>query len=189
MIAIMNGQRTAHADREFVAFIIGMRTNRWWMTHRCLPRTQAFASITHEFVQQPKWKRLDRAGWFQRTATIIRDCWPFGALATYPTALDRSQVPAWDDFSRKPGNGDTIVSCNETCRIMPGWFENLFANLPALLTGSCTILTDVWHEFATAARQMGSPVGEQNAGLNVSRRKTTNDQFSPHARPLLGSLR
>lgn len=189
MTSIMIGSWTAHADRRCVAFIMGMPINRWWMVHRCLSRSLAMTSRAREFVQQPKPGRLGSAAWLRRIAAVIKDCWLLEAFATYFTARDFSKVSVWAGFSRKTGNDDTIGNYGEPSRMVPGWFEDLFANMPALLTGSCTILTGVWHEFAAAAGQMGLSLGDQNAGLNVSGRKSTNDQLSPHARPLVGSHR
>jgi hypothetical protein len=189
MTAIMNGRRKAHADIELVAFIMGMRINRRWLIQRWQPRNVAMTTMAREFVPQPKRRHLCSKAWFQRTAAIISDRWPLGALATYRKVRECTKVSDWPGFSRKTGNNDTVGTRNNADRIVPGWLANVLVSMPAFLTGNCTILIEAWHEFATATGRMGRLAGDRDARPNASGQTATNDQSSSRARPLVGSHR
>lgn len=155
MSRILEGRWTAHADDEFVVFIIGMRINQWWMIHRWLPLIIAMSGMIRELSVQPDLGFLGGKTWFGRTIVLIQYWRSFDDLERYARAKDLRHLPAWADFNRKIGNDGTVGIYHETYRIGPGQYENVFVNMPPTLLGNCATLIEATGENASARGRMG----------------------------------
>jgi hypothetical protein len=59
----------------------------------------------------------------------------FELLEAYAKARDGAHLPAWAAFNRAVGGNGDVGIYHETYRVEPGTYENIYANMPAILFG------------------------------------------------------
>jgi hypothetical protein len=139
---------TAHADGEFVVFLIGMRINRWWKIHKWLPVAMAMPRMRRELEQDEQSGYLGGTQWAGNPTIFVQYWRSFEHLERYATDPKRSHRPAWARFNRAVGSNGDVGIWHETYRVRPGDYECIYNNMPRFGLGKATRLVD-----ATGARE------------------------------------
>src|SRR5579875_1996556 len=150
MSAIHAGRWTARRDEPFVVFLIGMRFNKLWKVHAWAPVFAAMPRMIAELQRQPELGFLGANTWFGRTTLMVQYWRSFEALEAYAKARDRAHLPAWAAFNRAVGANGDVGIFHETYRVEPGQYENVYANMPAMLLGAAAGLAPARGGFESA---------------------------------------
>ena len=154
MTAIHAGRWTAALDGPYVVFIIGMRFNKPWKVHRCLPVFLAMPKMIGELEARPELGFLGAQTWFSRTTLMVQYWRSFDALEAYAKARDASHLPAWAAFNRVVGANGDVGIYHETYCIERGTYENIYANMPPTLFGKVGLLVEAKDARNTARERM-----------------------------------
>ena len=138
MTEIHTGRFTARAEGPFVVFLIGMRFNKLWKVHKIAPVFAAMPRMIAELSRQPELGFLGADTWFGRTTLMVQYWRSFDHLEAYAKARDKAHLPAWAAFNRAVGASGDVGIFHETYRVEPGSYENVYANMPAMLLGRVT---------------------------------------------------
>ena len=154
MSEIFKGRVTARADGPFVVFLIGMRFNKLWKVHKIAPVFSAMPRMIAELSKQPELGFLGADTWFGRTTLMVQYWRSFEQLEAYAKARDKAHLPAWAAFNRAVGGNGDVGIFHETYRVEPGSYENIYANMPAMLLGRVTGLTPATGGYQGARARM-----------------------------------
>ena len=135
MSEIRNGRWTARSEAPFVVFLIGMRLNKPWKVHKWGPVLMAMPRMIAELQRQPELGFLGADSWFGRTTLMVQYWRSFEQLEAYAKAREGAHLPAWAAFNRAVGANGDVGIFHETFRVAPGDFENVYANMPAIMFG------------------------------------------------------
>jgi hypothetical protein len=163
MSRIFTERMTAHADREFVVFLIGMRINRIWKFHKWLPMTSAMPKMMKELLSQPELGYLGGETWFGNPTIFVQYWRSFEHLEAYAKSPTKQHRPAWAAFNRAIGSNGDVGIWHEAYRVRPGDYECLYHNMPAFGLGKATSIVPAVGPRETAAGRMAMR-GETPAG-------------------------
>ena len=135
MPEIRAGRWTARRDEPFVVFLIGMRFNKLWKVHKWGPVFLAMPRMVAELQRQPELGLLGADMWVGRTTLMVQYWRSFEQLETYAKAREQSHLPAWAAFNRAVGGSGDVGVFHETYRVSSGDYENIYANMPAIMFG------------------------------------------------------
>jgi hypothetical protein len=135
MARILTDRWTAHSDRPFVVFLIGMRFNKLWKVHKWGPVFLAMPRMIAELERRPELGFLGADTWFGRTTLMVQYWRSFEQLESYAKARSSEHLPAWTAFNRAVGSSGDVGIFHETYRIASGDYENVYANMPPILLG------------------------------------------------------
>jgi hypothetical protein len=156
MSEIHKGRFTARSDEPFVVFLIGMRFNKLWKIHKIAPVLSAMPRMIAELSRQPELGFLGADGWYGRTTLMVQYWRSFEKLEDYAKARDKAHLPAWAAFNRAVGGDGDVGIFHETYKVVPGSYENIYANMPPMLLGRVTGLVPVRGGFEGARGRLGA---------------------------------
>ena len=154
MTEILKGRVTARAQGPFVVFLIGMRFNKLWKLHKIAPVFLAMPRMIAELERHPELGFLGADTWFGRTTLMVQYWRSFDALEAYAKSRQNAHLPAWASFNRAVGASGDVGIFHETYRVEPGSYENVYANMPAILLGRVTGLTPATAGYQGARGRM-----------------------------------
>ena len=83
----------AAIDDEFVLFIIGMRVNKLWKTHKWMPVGYSMGRMLNELHANPDLGQIHHEQWFGRTTNMIQYWRSFGQLESYAKNQTAVRLP------------------------------------------------------------------------------------------------
>ena len=145
-------------DREFIAFLIGMRVNKWWQLGKWLRTGKAMGTMLKELEQRPDMGLLHaynvRSG---RNFMVIQYWESFEKLHQYANNPDAEHRPAWTDFYRYVGLKGDVGIWHETYAIKPGQVEAVYGNMPKFGLGTFLDLEKATGRYGDALNRMKAP--------------------------------
>jgi hypothetical protein len=163
MPAIIDRRVTAQIDGEFVVFLIGMRINKPWKTHKWLPMLRAFPRMMKELESSPP--DVGFLGYTNLGLTTLIQYWrSFDHLERYARASDRHHWPAWLDFNRRMKNSRGDVGIwHETYIVPAGAYESVYSGMPLMGLAKAGRQATVTAETESARARLGANAPEQAA--------------------------
>jgi len=156
MSTIIPARRTARIEGEFVVFLIGMRTNRWWKVHQWLRVGMAMNRMLRELHAHPELGFLGAESWFGRTTIMVSYWRSMDHLLAYSKSRTAEHLPAWKAFNKAVGKNGDIGIWHETYKSRPGDYENVYVNMPPFGMAIAGVAQDVGSANASAAARLAA---------------------------------
>jgi fumigallin biosynthesis monooxygenase-like protein len=131
MSPVVSARMTAQLDGDFVVFLIGMRTNKWWKFWKWLPVAAQMPRMRIELAKQPELGLLHARNVFGFPNLMVIQYWrSFEQLQAYATDRSFAHLPAWRDFKRRIASNGDVGIWHETFLVKDGAHEGLYNNMP-----------------------------------------------------------
>jgi hypothetical protein len=159
MAKVIPGRFTAHTDKPFVVFLVGMRVNRFAAFSKWMPVAQAMGPMLKTLYQHPEKGFLGGENFFRLfpTTTLLLSYWQsFEDLEHFARHPSEPHLDAWQRFNRSVGNDGTVGIWHETYLIEPGNYETVYSNMPVFGLAAATEHLPATGRRQSAAGRMGS---------------------------------
>ena len=141
MARVIPNRMTAEIEGDFVVFLIGMRINKPWKIHKCLPVFLAMPRMLRELEAHPESGFL---GHIMGLKAIVQYWRSFDHLEAYVRTQDRQYWPAWVAFNKRIGNSrDDVGIWHETYQARAGEYETVYSGMPPIGLGKAGRLLPV----------------------------------------------
>lgn len=139
MTKIFPGRYTAHTDKPFIVFLIGMRINKLWAIHKWWPVMAAMNPMMQRLNEDPEQGYLGGFTAFGRHGPVAIQYWrSFDDLERFARHPSEPHREAWKRFNQAIGSDGTVGIWHETYQVNPGQFESVYANMPLFGLASAT---------------------------------------------------
>ncbi len=134
---IIKGRQTAHPQKPFAIFLIGMRINRLTAIGKWGPVARAMARMQKELLQKPEAGLLGLRNFRDGRNVLSVQYWESGEKL-FGYAHDRAgeHFPAWGAFNRRARDNDAVGIWHETYLVKPEDCENIYRDMPAFGLGA-----------------------------------------------------
>lgn len=161
MAKVIKQRVAAEIEGDFVVFLIGMRTNKFWKVHKWLPVFNALPKMLKELSAHPELGLLGyRLHLGIRNHMVIQYWRSFDHLRAYAQNRNAEHLPAWAAFNRKIASNGDVGIWHETFSVAQGQYEAVYNNMPTYGLGTVGKLVPATEHRLTAAGRMGRTRGE-----------------------------
>ena len=130
MAKTINQRMTVKIDGDFVAFIIGMRINRFWKFYKWIPIASVMPKMIKELSDKPESGFLGFQMFGGIPPVMVQYWRSFEHLEAYAKDRNGHHYPAWKAFNLKiKSNGDVGI-WHETYKVNAGNYECIYNNMP-----------------------------------------------------------
>jgi hypothetical protein len=143
MNPLINHRMTAHMEKDFVVFLIGMRVNKFWKVHQWWPVAMAMPGMVRELSANPASGFLGAESWFGRTSVMVQYWESFEKLEAYAQDKKSAHYPAWLNFNKRIRKTGDVGIWHETYKVSPGQYEVFYHNMPPFGLGKAGALVAV----------------------------------------------
>jgi hypothetical protein len=161
MAKVIHGRFTAHTDKPFVVFLIGMRVNRFSSFSKWMPVAQAMGPMLKTLYEHPEKGFLGGENFFRLfpITTLLLSYWQsFEDLECFARHPSEPHLDAWQRFNRSVGSDGTVGIWHETYLIEPGNYETIYGNMPVFGLAAATEHIPATGRRESASGRIGSNI-------------------------------
>jgi Domain of unknown function (DUF4188) len=163
MREIFPGRWTAHAESDFVVFLIGMRINKLTAVSKWRPVAKAMPAMQRELARHPELGCIHTENWFGRTTISLQYWQDFESLRSYARNPDQAHLPAWRAFNQAVRDNGTVGIWHETYQVSRGNCEAIYGNMPVFGLAAAFDLVKASSIGNSAAKRIGADAEDHTA--------------------------